>query len=77
VIPVPTPPKTGGGGTFHLVGAPSSSVGVNRVGGAPIMLPRTGGGGTPGDPTAPLAPLAMLAALAIAAGRFLPRLIKK
>ncbi len=86
-----TATKPGGGGTYVYGSTnagrvastglhsnlPGSANSTNRVpAGGTSQLPRTGGGNG-SDPSAPLGPLALLGALAIAAGRFLPRLIKR
>ncbi len=89
----PTQPPTGGGGTYlyssHNSGTLShsslSTLGtttnaathLHPAGGGVTSLPRTGGGAGGNNPTSPLAPLALLGAIAIAAGRFLPRLLKR
>ncbi|HZU12835.1 MAG TPA: hypothetical protein VFB58_08350 [Chloroflexota bacterium] len=66
----------GGGGTFVSTTSHGGTSGHTIAGGAPTQLPTTGGGAG-GNPSSPLAPLSLLAAAAIAAGRTLPRLIKR
>ncbi len=61
----------------HLHPAGGGVTSLPRTGGGVTSLPRTGGGAGGNNPTSPLGPLALLGAVAIAAGRFLPRLLKR
>lgn len=86
-------PQPGGGGTYlfssnntgklshtslsTLGATTSAATGLHPAGGGVTSLPRTGGGAGGNNPTSPLAPLALLGAIAVAAGRFLPRLLKR